>query len=152
MENSKKMMVEKAEIPDLPAILKIYAHARAFMAANGNPTQWGTHYPPADLLEEDIPAGNLYVVRNESDPTYLQIDGAWHSERPYGTIHRVAADGSGGIFDAILDFCQNQMDYLRIDTHENNRVMRHVLEKNGFRYCGTILTDDGTPRRAYDRG
>lgn len=156
------MFVRKAEKPDLPAILEIYAHARDFMAANGNPTQWGSHYPPEDLLWEDIQAGNLYVVREDSklrgvfalipgtDPTYLQIDGAWNSERPYGAIHRVAADGSGGVFGVILDFCCRRMDYLRIDTHEENHPMRRVIEKNGFRYCGTIHTDDGTPRRAYD--
>ena len=27
--------------------------------------------------------------------------------------------------------------------------MRHVLEKFGFVYCGTIYIADGSPRRAY---
>ena len=150
---------------DLPAILKIYDHARKFMAATGNPTQWTGNYPSAELLREDIAAGVLYTVcegetvrgvflfRIGEDPTYREIwDGHWHSDREYGVIHRVAGDGSGGIFDACLAFCRERCDYLRIDTHENNRVMQHILEKNGFRRCGRILTDNGSPRIAYDRG
>ena len=157
------MNVSLAQMPDFPEILKLYSRSREFMAKNGNPTQWGSHYPPVELLEEDIASGRLYVVRDPlgihgvfafligTDPTYLRIDGAWHAQKTYGTIHRVASDGTGGVFSEILRFCRKQIPYLRIDTHEKNLVMRHVLEKNGFQYCGTILTDDGTPRHAYDR-
>lgn len=149
---------------DLLAFLEIYDRARKFMAATGNPTQWPENYPNAALLREDMEAGVLYAVcegdtvrgvflfRIGEDPTYREIwDGNWHSSRKYGVIHRVAGDGSGGIFDACLAFCGEQADYLRIDTHENNHVMQHILEKNGFRRCGTILTDNGSPRIAYDR-
>ena len=32
---------------------------------------------------------------------------------------------------------------LRIDTHEGNKVMRHLIESFGFVYCGkAILTPD----------
>ena len=29
--------------------------------------------------------------------------------------------------------------------------MQHMLEKNGFRYCGVIYTDDGSERMAYQK-
>lgn len=156
--------VRKANEGDLPRIVEIYAYARSFMAASGNPTQWGTERPPLAQLERDIAAGDLYVVANGKeihgvfafllgdDPTYAVIyDGAWHFDKPYGTLHRVAGDGSGGIFAAAVTFAKQRSSYLRIDTHENNKVMQHVIEKAGFQRCGMIITDDGTPRIAYDR-
>ncbi len=49
-------MFRGARRADLDAILKIYARARQAMADSGNPTQWGDHFPPQELLEEDIEA------------------------------------------------------------------------------------------------
>ena len=46
--------VRKAEYGDLPRILEIYAYARSFMAATGNPNQWGKTNPPRETLERDI--------------------------------------------------------------------------------------------------
>lgn len=155
--------IRNANMEDLSRILEIYAQARAFMAKTGNPTQWPDHYPGEDLLTEDILGGNLYVVcdeairgvfmfRNFQDPTYRHIwDGDWHCHCEYGVIHRVASDGAGGVFPSVLNFCAGRAGYLRIDTHEDNKVMQHVLEKNGFQRCGLILTDNGSPRIAYDR-
>ena len=85
-----------------------------------------------------------------ADPTYAVIDGAWHSDRPYGTIHRIASDGSGGILGTAVAFGKSRTDYLRIDTHEDNKVMQHAIEKLGFRRCGIIHLSDGSPRIAYD--
>lgn len=156
--------VRNAVPSDLPSILEIYAHARKFMAQTGNPNQWGAAYPPREALEEDIDAGRLYAVSDEDgihgafvffigeDPTYQQIlNGGWHSEKVSGVIHKVAADGSGGVFRACLVFCSQRAKYLRIDTHEENLVMQHVLLKNGFQRCGIIITHNGTPRIAFDR-
>ena len=39
---------------DLPQMQKIYARARALMAANGNPTQWGNEFPRESMIEDDI--------------------------------------------------------------------------------------------------
>ena len=156
--------VRPAQMADLPRIEEIYAYARTFMAVNGNPNQWGTTYPATSQLEEDIGQGRLYVVQNTAgihgvfyfwigpDPTYGQIfDGGWHSEEDYGTIHRIAGDGSGGILRSAVAYCSEQIGYLRIDTHADNRVMQNALEKIGFSPCGTIYVSDGTPRIAYDR-
>lgn len=156
--------IRKAELSDLPRILGIYAYARDFMVKTGNPNQWGTTNPPKGQLQEDIAREKLYVVcrHNEirgvfffdigEDPTYKMIyDGQWHASKEYGTIHRIASDGSGGILNACVAFCEKLCPYLRIDTHADNKVMQHALEKQGFHRCGIIYIADGSPRIAYDR-
>ena len=40
---------------------------------------------------------------------------------------------------------------LRADTHADNKIMQHLLEKNGFTKCGIIHVEDGTPRIAYQK-
>ena len=155
--------IRKADLQDLPRIEQIYEFARGFMARNGNPTQWGSTEPPHDLLVQDIHQQRLYILLEDdmihgvfyyflgNDPNYEIIyDGSWRSCAPYGTIHRIASDGSGGILKAAVAFCVGQCRHLRMDTHEDNRVMQSALGKLGFHRCGTIICDDGTPRIAYD--
>ena len=50
----------------------------------------------------------------------------------------------------IMDYCKAQIPHLRIDTHEDNKVMQHVLEKYGFVRCGIVYVSDGSPRIAYE--
>lgn len=157
------MVIRETAAGDLPELLRIFESARGYMRASGNGGQWGEHYPPVDLLEEDIDAGRSFVGVEDGiirltfvfavgiDPTYLVITGGdWLNSEPYGYIHRVASDGTvGGAFGYCFDFCRERADNLRIDTHENNHAMRHALEKRGFVRCGEIITDNGTPRIAY---
>lgn len=99
-------MITLATAADLPQILAIYAHARAFMAQHGNPNQWGASRPTEADITAHIAARELYVLREADaihgvfafilgeDPTYRVIEqGAWLSDAPYGTIHAVASDG-----------------------------------------------------------
>ena len=156
--------IRKAVSNDMPHILEIYAYARRFMSDHGNPHQWGDHHPQEEQLWDDIRRGDLYVIISDGaihgvfafllgeDPTYARIyDGAWHHSTPYGTIHRIAGDGSGGILHACVSYCEQQISYLRIDTHNDNRVMQNAVRKEGFCECGIIYIADGTPRIAYDR-
>ena len=89
-------VIEKAAFSDLDRICELYAGARAFMAQNGNPTQWGDSYPERRMLEQDIAQGCLYVMRKVGqirgvfylnqceDPTYAVIhEGNWHWDQPY---------------------------------------------------------------------
>ena len=151
---------------DLPQILKIYAHARAVMKASGNPTQWGDNFPPQELLEEDIDSNRVivYVVNGQieavfafilgADPTYAAIeDGQWLDDTlPYGTVHRLASAGKHkGVASAVLDWSMEHCQSLRADTHADNKIMQHLLEKNGFTRCGIIHVADGSPRFAYQK-
>lgn len=157
-------MIRLAEAKDMDRLLEIYAIARGFMAETGNGGQWGDNYPPRKLIEEDIEAQRLYVNTEEQDgaihgvfmfslgddPTYDYIEGAWKKDGPYGVIHRVASDGSRkGLFNDCLAYCKDRTDNIRIDTHEQNLVMQHVLSKNGFKKCGVIYVRDNSPRLAY---
>lgn len=156
-------IVRQATAKDLPRIIKIYACARAFMAKTGNPNQWGKTNPPVSQLEIDIEKGDLYVLVNDTgihgvfyffvgeDPTYNLMDGGWwRSDRPYGTIHRIAGDGSGGVLSTAVAFAKGRIGHIRIDTHEDNKVMQNAVARQGFQKRGIIYIADGSPRIAYD--
>ena len=85
------------------------------------------------------------------DPTYAEIDGAWLSDRPYATIHRVASDGTHrGVFAEVMAFAVAMQPHLRIDTHAQNLPMQRQIERFGFRYCGVIQCRNGA-RMAFER-
>ena len=157
------MHIRHAVPADLPAMEEIYAEARAYMAAHGNPTQWGTALPKREWLEADMARGESYVcvkdgqvvatfmLSTAGEPTYAYIeDGQWPDEEPYGVIHRIATGGErkgAGAF--CIRWCLEQCGNVRIDTHDDNRPMQALLDKLGFAYSGRIYVEDGTPRRAY---
>ena len=160
------MLTVRHSVPaDLDEILRVIRAARAYMKATGNPTQWGDDRPPQSAIERDIAAGNSYVVTDPTgrvcgtfafiigdDATYRTIDGAWLNDAPYGTVHRMAADGTSlGVFAAALNYCSPLVPNLRIDTHRDNATMLHLIEKHGFTRCGIITVDDGTERIAFQK-
>ncbi len=159
------MRIRHTTWQDLPELEIIYERARQFMKETGNPNQWKDCRPNPSLIEEDIRVGQSYVLEDEGeilgvfalifgeDPTYGIIeDGRWLNSRPYAAIHRIASAGKAhGFFKALMDFCQNKASNLRIDTHPDNKIMQHLIAKNGFTYCGIIYTDDGTKRLAYQK-
>ncbi len=164
------MRIRRSTESDFDRIMEIYAHARAFMAANGNPNQWGpTHWPPEALIHSDIRDGNGYVCINDDgrviavffftqgediEPTYREIiDGAWLDDSPYGVVHRIASDGSQkGAGQFCLTWAFEQCGHLRVDTHPDNRVMQKLLNKLAFTRCGIIhVLEDSDPRYAYEK-
>ena len=158
------LTIRPAAAADLPALADIYQKARAFMAAHGNPTQWGSTNPPPETLRQDIARGQLFVLCEGNtphaafalvpgeDPTYAVIDGAWGSDTPYATIHRLASDGTcRGVFAAAINWAAAPQPHLRIDTHADNHIMQTLITRAGFDYCGTITVADGSPRLAYER-
>lgn len=159
------MKIRKTAPAELEQIMTLYEHARFFMADNGNPSQWGSTYPPCSLVQTDIENGDSYVCEDQGriiatfyykdgpDPTYQQIEeGCWLNGRPYGTVHRITSDGSvRGAASYCLNWAFAQCGNLKIDTHRDNHIMQHLLAKNGFQYCGIIRTDDGSERLAYQK-
>lgn len=166
------MIFRKAAPDDLPGILRVIEEGRHFIAAQGI-DQWQDGYPDATQIENDINSGHSYLYENdglivatalftpEPSPEYLQIDGAWHTDSPYLTIHRMAlADSvrhSGLAFrmleQAIMIARQSNLLSIRIDTHRGNLAMRRFLGKIGFSECGFVYycCHDGDPIRvAYD--
>lgn len=150
---------------DVPSVMEIFKGAREFMKENDNYDQWGDTWPPESLIREDIKKNISYVVIDASgeilasfmlfygvDPTYDEVrDGAWISNKEYGTIHRLASSFKRkGLFPFVIEFAKQKGLNLRADTHEKNKPMRRSLEKAGFVYCGIISPIEGGDRVAYE--
>ena len=144
-------MVRKALLSDLPIVLSIIQYGREKMIASGNSHQWGSTHPSDEQIKTDIEKGDSYLVL--SDETYLKIEGeGWLNNEPYGTIHRVASvPNTHRVLSAVMEYCFQKVKNIRIDTHEENVIMRNALKKLGFTYCGIIYLENGEPRLAFQR-
>ena len=114
----KNLTIRMANEQDIPRLLEIYGAARKIMHESGNFSQWSGSYPGEEDARRDMEQGILYCVTakagrivgaftllKDPEPTYTSIrEGQWLDTTPYGTIHRIASDGSvPGIFhEAIL--------------------------------------------------
>ena len=158
------MIIREARIEDMERLLEIYEIAKAFMRQTGNLYQWNSSYPSRELLEGDIEAHHLFVMEEDcvihsvfafiigEDPTYKEIEGVWLDNSTYGTIHRIASDGTmHHVFNKAVNFCSERCAHIRVDTHKDNKVMQKVILRNGFKERGIIYIEDGTPRIAYEK-
>ncbi|MBQ4348133.1 MAG: GNAT family N-acetyltransferase [Clostridia bacterium] len=158
------MEIRKTKPEDADRVMEIYAAARRFMREHDNPTQWADGRPFRQDIETDINEGCSYICLHEAktvgvlrftvgdDPTYKKIDGRWMSDEPYAVVHRIASSGEvKGTGEFMLRWAMGQHPHIRIDTHEDNYVMRGLLDKLGFTYCGVIYLKDGAPRLAYEK-
>ena len=157
---------------DLPQLEAIIAAAVEQMREDGIP-QWQKGYPNISLIEQDIRLHHNYVLeedgqvlgmfmlQREDDPSYEKIEGSWLNDEPYLCMHRVCVaknqKGRGiaaEMFQAGKEIAKSLgFSNMRIDTHEDNKRMRHAVEKAGYQYCGKIYLTDGAeagqPRVAY---
>lgn len=146
--------------------MDIYREARQIQLDTGNLHQWPAGYPSEEVIRADIDRGVGYVMEDDGevvaafalipgeDPTYRVIEGgSWLDDvRPYATIHRLGGVRSvHGVARACFDWCWERYPNLRIDTHEDNALMRHCIESAGFRYCGVIRLANGAPRLAFQK-
>ncbi len=154
---------------DIPAYMAILDGGREFQRQQGF-VQWSDGYPDRGSVEEDVKTGRGYAlladgqiaaylyIGFDGDPSYPKIKGAWHFDGPYAVVHRIAIGekfrGCGltaEVFRLVGEMAlERGVEILRIDTGEQNLRMRHVLEKNGFSYCGTVIQSGGD-RFAYDK-
>lgn len=161
-ENRNRYVIRHTKITDIESVTSIFKYARDRMTTQGNPNQWTNNYPSKDLIINDIMNHNSYVIESDKkiigvftyilgdEPNYSYIDGEWPDNKPYGTIHRLAAaPGIKGIADAALDFAKKSGVNIRIDTHADNAPMLGWIAKRDFKYCGIIYVEDGTPRKAF---
>ena len=131
--------------------------------------QWHPDYPTQKTIIDDIENGIGYVFEDGSvilgycciifsdEPAYHVIEGKWQTDNPYAVIHRMAfsenARGRGlskSAFALLRKFCLSSgMNAIRVDTQKENKVMQHILSREGFEYCG-LITFDGGPKLAYE--
>lgn len=155
--------IRRATVEDIPRLKEIFAIARNFMAETGNANQWAADYPSEEFIKKDIESGDCHVIvydgkivatfvlRPGIDPTYNNIyDGKWLNDLPYATIHRIASSGeTKGVMHLAMQYAKQCYKNIRIDTHRDNLVMRKLIEKEGFKLCGTIHCWNGSERLAY---
>ncbi|MBQ9085865.1 MAG: GNAT family N-acetyltransferase [Clostridia bacterium] len=168
------MEIKHCALTDLDELMPIFHEARRTIAQLGI-DQWQDGYPSRQVIEEDITLGRSYcilqdrkicgtfVLVSDGEPTYNRIyNGTWltgNDNRDYIAIHRVAisvANRGSGISSSLIAYAVKVAENmgkgsLRIDTHEGNVVMRRMLEKNGFVYCGVIYLESGVSRVAYEK-
>ena len=160
------MYIRKTTCDDLVSVMNIYRGGREIMLEGKNFHQWPEGYPFLDIIEADIAAGHSYVcvagdeilavfhLSPGPEESYGKIDGAWLDDEPYGVVHRIArlknnkAKGSGAF---CLEWCFEKEKNIRIDTHADNIPMRKLLEKQGYKHCGTIRIETGDERMAFQR-
>lgn len=146
-------MIRLAKIDDFNSILDVYKIARTLMKETGNPNQWGDNRPTEEAVLEDIKSSKMYVIEENTeilglfslqdfDYDYVNIDGKWLNDEKYIVIHKVASSGNKkGIFSEIINYVSSKTKNIRIDTHEDNKVMQKLLVDNGFTYCGVIFIE-----------
>ena len=165
------MKLRLSTAQDVPEIMTIIEKARAFLKASGV-DQWQTGYPDEALIREDIATGIGYVLVDgdiiaatlsidcAGEPAYDAIEeGAWLSTNlPYGVVHRMAVSPAyrgKGISKVVMAqvealLLEQSMQSFKIDTHQDNPVMNHMLTRCGFSYCG-IIYFEGAARLAYEK-
>ena len=161
--------LEPAKTDELALCISILREGRAFQQEQGF-TQWTDEYPTPALIESDIreQQGYLFKIDGEAagymylsfdgDQTYPSIEGQWLSDIPYAVVHRIAFSrrfaGRGlstAAFGEIQKLCEKKgFRSIRIDTDKKNQRMQHVLEKNGFKFCGYVLFD-GDKKWAHEK-
>lgn len=144
--------------------MEVLSAAKKIMRSSGNLNQWIGGYPSEETIIGDIEKGCGYVVEDEEnvvgyfafvpspEPTYKSIyEGKWLDDSlPYHVIHRIGSlPQVHGVFKSIMDWCFGQDPNIRIDTHRDNRIMQHLILKEGFTYCGIIYLANGDERLAY---
>ncbi len=149
---------------DVPVIMRLIDEARVIMRSCGNVNQWIDGYPSEETIQNDINNGHCYLLEEQDgqivasfafipgpEPTYKEIFvGRWLDDEPYYVVHRLASTPSSHtVFNDVMDYCMGVAGNLRIDTHRDNVIMRHVIERYGFTYCGIIYLLSGDERLAY---
>ena len=165
------MEFRKASAEDEDALMAIIDEAKAYFHRQGI-DQWQKGYPNRETLRADRQSGAGWVLVRDGipvaysavifgvEPTYRVLEnGAWLREGPYVVVHRTCVREdrkgqglAGRLLGKVADMAwANGVRDLRIDTHMDNRSMRHMLEKNGFSARGIIHLADGDPRVAYEK-
>ena len=162
----KSRIIREANQIDVADIMQVMEAAKRIMRSSGNMHQWENGYPSEAVVISDMEKHGGYVIEEAGrivgyfaflpspEPTYSEIyDGEWLDDvQSYHVVHRIASyPDVHGIFNDIMDFCFSHDTNIRIDTHKDNLIMQHNIEKHGFTYCGIIYLANGDERLAYQK-
>lgn len=166
------MHIRPTTTQDVQQIMTIIGYAQQYLASL-NIDQWQDGYPTQSQFEDDITNKESYVITNANakviatfmfsvagEPSYKVIDGKWLTTvENYGVIHRIAVAEhytNMGLARLIISHCEaqlkaKQITSMRIDTHQDNLGMQHILKTLDYTYCGVITLDSGALRLAYEK-
>ena len=149
-------MLRKTKLEELEQVMKIIEDGRTFLKEQGI-NQWQHGEPSREMIINDINEGISYVFEKSGeivatamlssfDEDYEKYPTIWTKCSNYLVIHRLAikkeyrSQGVGHKFmnDIILFAKENSVEYIRIDTHKDNVIMRKYLSKNSFKELGKI--------------
>lgn len=166
MDDDMSRIIREARQTDMADIMKVVEAAKKIMRSSGNMHQWADGYPSEKDIAADMEKDGGFVIEDggrvvgyfaflpSPEPTYHKIcGGKWlDDEQPYHVVHRIASyPDAHHIFSDMMDFCLARDANIRIDTHRDNTIMQHNLQKHGFTYCGIIYLASGDERLAYQR-
>ncbi|WP_454967897.1 GNAT family N-acetyltransferase [Gemella sanguinis] len=149
-------MLRKANSTEIEEIMSVIEDGKEFLKQQGI-NQWQHGSPGRSDIENDIKQETSYVYEldgkkvatamlNTYDADYEKYPTLWTKCNKYLVIHRLAikeeyrSQGIGHKFmsDIILFAKENSVDYIRIDTHKDNEIMKKYLSKNNFKELGEI--------------
>lgn len=154
------MNFREAKKEDIESILEVISHAKEYMKKN-NSTQWNENYPNKETIINDIEnnIGYVLIVKNlirgyivvdfSDDEVYKNIKGKWKTFGNYASIHRCAIHKElrgQGYGSELFKFAEKlalskNIRSVRVDTAPENETMKHLFNKNGYEYCGTVFID-----------
>lgn len=157
---------------DTDDIMKVIASAQEYLARQ-NIDQWQDGFPNRSVIKQDRENAEAYVLTEGElivgyfalyappEPVYENItNGKWLLDGDnYAAMHRVAITGElrgRGLAHLIYDKCEErsrELGYssLRVDTHTDNKIMRHIAESHGFSECGTVYYPGELKRIAFEK-
>lgn len=158
-----------AKLEEVQIAWDIINTAKAHLKEQGI-DQWQTGYPDYDCIKKDIVhKKGFFIVRDgdilgylciddDGEPSYSNIQGAWHTSENYVVVHRMAftdqarGQGISSIAFRLVEELSKEKGIrsFRVDTDAYNKKMQHILKKNGFSYCGTIWFDN-SEKIAFDK-
>lgn len=161
-----------ARSDELNEAMDLIHQAKAYLKAQGI-DQWQKGYPDLDCIRGDIEAHRGYFLADRSgnrlgylcvdfdgEPAYSDLNGQWLTgdSRSYGVVHRLALDASArdrGLaeraFRLAEGLCRERgVKSIRMDTDDANGIMKHLLSKQGYTFCGTICFDN-SEKLAYEK-
>lgn len=132
--------------------------------------QWQTGYPDYACIKQDILSQKGFFIAEDKtilgylcidyngEAAYDNINGKWSASEKYVVVHRMALAENArgkGISNLVFQLVEQMskklgINYFRVDTDSDNKKMRHILNKNGFTYCGTIRFDN-SEKIAFDK-
>lgn len=163
------MELAVANLENVDAVMNLMQQAKRHLKESGV-DQWQSGYPDESSIISDIKNKNGYLVKDAhvvvgyvcidfgGEPAYEHLSGEWKSRQPYAVVHRLAIDNtckgrglSFQVFRLVEELCHaKSIHSIKVDTDAHNKAMKHVLEKSGFIYCGTVSFDDG-PKIAFEK-